>query len=510
MKNKILLYYPLVNKNRQIPNLPFSILNLERVLRDLPVDVFLIDERVNANVKNIIDTYKNDWLFIGISAMIGYQMISGKDLSQYVKQNTNAPVVWGGWFANVLPKIALQENFIDIVIFGQGEIAFRELVIAMLHNKTLLSIKGIGYKENNKIIINPKTEIVDEKTFPLVNFDTIDVNKIIEINGSFSDSNRSINYIATYGCPYNCSFCCLATIWGQKTFNKNIDVIIEDIKMFVSKYKISKISFDDDHFFGNKSFVLRLVQRIIDENIHIQWEANAHITTFIKNYSIEQIKLLKKAGCISIRFGAESGDQFVLDKINKKVTISDSFKVAEIMKIVDIKCVFYIMVAFPWNPNNDFNETLKMLGKLKIINTKLESGINFFYPLPATPLYEESKRYGFKGLHSFDETLKSTYFNLFYGPWWKRNYKHELHDFVWVYFKFANPYYYKMTERKFSTKLANKILYPFCYIRLKYNLRHFRFEARIYFFIKRLHNLFWGYKYDDEREQMLRCRSWKR
>ncbi len=509
MKNKILLYYPLVDKNKQIPNLPFSILNIERVIRDLPVKVYLVDERVDENVEKIIDKYKDEWLLIGISAMIGYQMISGKELSQYVKQKTDAPIAWGGWFANVLPEVALKENFIDIVVIGQGETAFRDLVIAMLHNHPLSSIKGIGYKENKKIIINPKSEIVDEKTFPLVNFDSIDVDKIIKINDSFSNNNRSINYIATYGCPYSCSFCCLTTIWGQRTYTKEIDVIIDDITLLINKHKVSKISFDDDHFFGNKKFVFNLTNKLLEENISFYWEANAHISHFLRSYTLEDLKRFKEAGCRSIRFGAESGDQEVLDKVNKKLKVGEIFEIAKLMKDAQIKCVFYIIVAFPWNPTKDFNSTLKMLGKAKLLNPELEVAINFLFPLPGTPIYEESKKHGFKGQNSFDEILE-VYFNLFVAPWWKKNYRLELYDFIWVYFKFANPNHYKNTENAKLMKFANKVLYPFCYIRLKYNIRGFRFEAKIYFLIRRIGNFFSDKKMDDEREQLLRCRSWKR
>ncbi|MEI6346672.1 MAG: radical SAM protein [Bacteroidota bacterium] len=509
MKNKILLFYPLVNQNRQIPNLPFSILNIERVLRDLPVEVILVDERVERNVKDIINSYKDEWLVVGISAMIGYQMISGKELSEYVKQNTKAKVVWGGWFSNVLPEIALKEDFIDIVVFGQGELPFRELIISLLKDEALSDIKGIGFKQSGQIIINSKAEVHNEEEFPAINYDKVDIKKIIEVNGSNADSKRSLNYIATFGCPYNCTFCCLTTVWGQKTFSKNIDIIIDDIKLFIFKYNVTKISFDDDHFFGNKTFVLNLIQRILDEGIEFEWEANAHISYFLKSYTLEQISMFKKAGCVSIRFGAESGDQDVLNKINKKTTINDILEVVKIMKIADIKCVYYIMVAFPWNPSKDFNSTLNMLGQSKLINPDLEIGVNFFIPFPGTPIYEESKKYGFNGFKSFDDTL-SVFFELFVGPWWLKNYRKELYDFIWVYFKYANPNFYKTAENRTTMAIINKIMYPFCYFRLKYNIRSFRFEPKIYFIIKRLVNLFNGSKYDDEKEQMVRCRSWKR
>ncbi len=508
---KILLFYPLVDKNRQVPNLPFSVLNLERMVRDLPVEVIIIDARINPDYKSIVDKHKDDIIVAGISAMIGYQIVAGREISYYIKENTNAKVVWGGWFVNVLPELALKEDFIDLIVHGQGEIPFQKLIEVIVYDKSYNDIKGIGYKINNKIIINEQFPIVNENEFKPIDFPQIDLMKIIAINGLGDNNQGSLNYIATIGCPYNCTFCCLATIWRQKTFTKEISTIIYDLKLFVNEYNVTKIAFDDDHFFGKKSFVIQLCEQILEQGIVFEWEGNAHIGTFLKSYSSEDLDLFYKSGCRSIRFGAESGDQEVLDRVNKKITVENCYEVAALLKKHNIKCVMYIMVAFPWNPDKDFKLTLKMVGKAKIINNTMEAGINFFVPLPKTPLYEVGIEYGFKKFESFDQIVEFIGCQ-YVAPWWNKNYRKELYDFIWFYFKYANPNHYKTKdpEVRFLNYLVNKFYYPICYMRLKMNFRKFRIDARIYFFMKKIFNSITNGKYSDDAESMARSRSWRR
>ncbi len=485
MRKIILLFSPLTDEQTQMPNLPFALLNLERMIRDLDIEVVLIDEKINRKYTQIIDQYKDRLLIVGISVMIGYQMISAIKCSKYVKENTPAKILWGGWLPNVVPELALIEDYVDFIIQGQGEIPFQNFIRALLEEKDFTKIKGLGYKSGSQIFINPRDFMVDEKTLPKLDFSKIDVEKIIEINGKPGDGYRSINYIATMGCHYNCTFCCLASVWEQKTSTKDLSTIIDDLLFLTQNHGIAKVSFDDDHFFGNKTFVINLCNAILGNNIHIKWEANAHISSIIKKYSNLDIQLLYKAGCRAIRFGVESGDKEVLLRINKNLNVEDSLRVAKLLYKNNIKCVFQAMLAFPWNPERDFKLTLNMISQAKLSNPDLEAMISFFIPLPKTPLMEEAISYGFKPLRTMDQII-AFILKDYYAPWWTKNYKNEVRDYFYFYFKYADPYHYKTKDLKIRLldKFINKLAFPICWLRLKFNFRSFRIEAKIYFFLK--------------------------
>lgn len=475
-KPVIILFYPEVERNYRLPNLPYSLLNLERMVRDLPVEVLIIDERIQPDYIEIIEMYKSNILLIGVSAMIGYQMVSGRQFSITVKRFTNAPIIWGGWFVSVSPDIALQESFIDYVIQGQGEIPFREFTIALLNNQSVETIAGLGFEKLGQLTLNKKPAPVDEKNFPSIDFSKIDVDKIVAVNGS--TDCPSLNYIATTGCPYNCSFCCLASVWGKKTFSRETDVVISDLKKLKTRYGIRKLSFDDDHFFGNRRFVVETCEQMIAQNLEIDWEANAHISTFLKKYSDTDLQLIKLAGCRSIRFGVESGDQEVLDRINKNNRVADCLQIAKRLDEFNIRCVFFIMLAFPWNPDKDLKLTLKMLGRAKLLNSSLEAGINFFIPLPSTPLYDEALKYGFMAHRSFDAMVE--FFDSAYrAPWWTRDYNQEVRDFALVYFKNAKSFTLQ-TESVFR-KIVFSLLRMIFIFRLKTGFFKCRIDVKWFY-----------------------------
>ncbi len=507
----IILFYPKDAEKKKISNISFSILYLERMVRDLDIETILIDERINENFFQIIEKNRHRLLLVGVSAMIGYQIISGRAFSERVKGISGVPIIWGGWFATSFTEILLKESFVDFVICGQGEISFRKLVLSLIENKPIYNIDGLGYKSDGKIVINNCAEITDEKQFPLVDYKRLDINAIVNINGIISEPHRSINYIASLGCPHNCSFCCLASVWGRKFYTKDIPVIIQDIKYFVNEIKVNKIAFDDDNFFGNKRMVLEFCEQVIKNNLNFLWEGSAHPETFLKLYTDNDIETLCKAGCRIIRFGSESGDEEVLKKINKPMKPEVTLQVVKKLKEHKIKSVLYIMVAFPWNPDKDFKKTLNMVGKAKLIDSSLDAGINFFAPLPKTPLYPECLNYNYLPYTSFDGIVEFIQKD-FTAPWWKKNYRKELYIFLRFYFKYSNIKHFRNKNGIIAIPafFANIIFFPSSYLRLKFNWYKLPLDAYFYFSIKNMLKLFGNNKYDDDREAIARTRSWKR
>ena len=510
-KNVIILFNPKDDEKRKISNLPLSILYLERMVRDLDIELIIIDERVNENYFHIIEEKKEQLILVGVSAMISYQIISGANFSKRVKDISDVPIVWGGWLATSFSEIILKEIFIDLIICGQGEIPFRELVISILESKDYTQIHGLGFKNKDGITIIKNDEIVDEKTFPLVDYTKINLNAIVDISGTVPEPYRSVNYLASIGCPHNCSFCCLSSIWGRKFFSKNIEVVINDIKFFIKTGNINRISFDDDNFFSNKKFVLDFCTELIRENISLEWEASAHPAAFLKMYSDDNLDLFYSAGCRTIRFGSESADEEIIRKINKPVPPDITYNIVRKLKKHKLKTVLYLMVAFPWNPDKDFKSTLNMVGKAKLLDPSMEAGINFFVPLPKTPLYDECLNFNYPPYTSFDQLI--SFINKdFVAPWWKRNYRKELHIFLRFYFKYSDFYHFnnKKGFYKIPAFIANLIFFPISYFRLKFSLYKFPWEAHVYFFFKSMLHLIVNNKFKDDKETIARTRSWKR
>ncbi len=460
---------------------PWALLYLERMIRHLDVEVLLIDERLNKDYIEIINSTKGRLLFAGVSSIVGYQIVGGIKFSENIKMITGAPVIWGGWFPTVFPEMILQDGYADYVCIGQGEIPFLSFTEKLIAGEEITAIAGIGYKKNGTVIINPLSKLVDPDKFPRINLSLININQLIELHENTNNAFRDIDYLASTGCPHNCSFCNMTIYIGSRWFPKKISEIIDDLKYLREEASITHISFWDDNFFASKKFVLDFCNELILSGLKMTWDAETHVGFFLKTYTDEDIQLMYKSGCRRIKVGAESGDQEVLDLVNKRNQVKENLQIVKVLKKHNIRIRYLTMLCFPNNPDRDFWLTLNMIGKALIIDQNLAAIITFYKPIPKTPLYKLCEEKGFVSPSTTKELITSLS-NKSTAPWYKRDYHKELDNYLNFYFLFLNPRYYKTFPLKYKPFIfiLNMFLFPLIYFRFKFNLMKFPIEAKLF------------------------------
>ncbi|GAB4446351.1 MAG: hypothetical protein Fur0028_00720 [Bacteroidales bacterium] len=484
-KKVILFFYPLIEKNEIFTNIPWAYLYLERMIRELEVEFILIDERLEQNLYEKITFYKDNILFCAVSVMIGHQITGAVSFTKLFRSISDKPVLWGGWFPTILPEMILKDGYADYICQGQGEIPFKNFVEKLLANEDLTKIKGIGTKKGDNIILNENKDFINPETFPKINFNLIDINKFIDIKEIVPIEKRSVDYLATSGCPYKCKFCNAVHIFNRKWFPKKVEQIINDLKYLKEKTNISHVDFRDDNFFGNKKFILDFSKQLIDSKINITWEANVHLGFLIRNFNDQDMKLIYKSGCRLLRIGAESGDQEVLDFINKGITVKEIYSAVRFLKKHKIKTRFLTMSCFPLNPQKDFWNTAKLIGNSILINPELDIRFRFFVPIPESELWEISVQKGFK-LPTTTEEMMRFFTNCFtyhyITPWNNTDYLKYLNNFNNFYFLWTNPGFYKKFPMKWKpvALLLTLFLYPLIFLRFKCSLLKCHVEAILF------------------------------
>lgn len=480
-KRAIILFFPSPFKDINDSGYPWPLLHLERMIRHLDIEVILIDERLNKDYADIINKTKGRLLFAGVSTIIGQQIIGGIKFSKTVKSITNVPILWGGWFPTVFPEMVLHDDYADYICIGQGEIPFKIFTERILNNEDVSDIAGIGYKKNEKILINPNHDLVNPNSFPSIDRTLIDANKLIDLNGKIDQRYRMFNYFVSYGCPYNCGFCNVSLIFGNKWFAKKISEIIEDLKYYVNQASISQINFYDNNFFVNKKFVMELCYELIREGFQFKWSAHGQVNYFLKNFSDDDIQLLYKAGFRRLIIGADSGHQKTLDFVNKKIQVENNLSILKVCKKHNILTRFHSMICFPLDPDEDFKQTMNMIGKAIFIDPAIEIDIAFFKPIPKTPLFETCLEKGYKPPTSTSELICS-FSQKSYAPWYKRDYHKELEKYLNFYFLFANFNYYRTFPIKLRpfVFLFSLFIYPIIYLRFKLRWMKFPIEAMLF------------------------------
>lgn len=164
-----------------------------------------------------------------------------------------------------------------------------------------------------------------------------------------------ITTITSIGCPYKCSFCCAGIV---KYRVRVIDNVIQEIKYARDNLGIKNIFFANPILFADKEYAEKLLSLIIRNKLFgIKWIANVRIDLLDEGL----IRLMKQAGCKALCFGIESGDQDILDKYSKGISLSDSKIIFKICKKHKIATLAYFMLGFPEENQTSVKKTIEFI-----------------------------------------------------------------------------------------------------------------------------------------------------
>lgn len=351
-------------------------------------------------------------------------------------------VLTGAHFLTFNTSVLEKYPFIDIIIRGEPEITFKEIV----SGKSLEEIKGITFRNNQSMIIsNPNREFLanlDKLPFPARDL----VNNDLYIRPDNAQKQAIIRVAA--GCPYHCFFCLATPVSGSKPRYRSVDNIIAEIKECREKYGINNFVFWSDLFSANHDFVKNLCKKIKSETPNIIWSANSRVDTVNE----EILTIMKNAGCSLISMGIESGSQEILDKIGKKITKEQAEHAVMLCKKLGIQVFTYFVIGLPWENENHIEETIKFA-------IKLDADYVNFYTAAVLP---GSRFYNYVIENNLGNTKDKDFFSApYYYPCVQTHFLskeriYELHKSAVKRFYLRPKYIFrKLTEIKTLTQFSN-------------------------------------------------------
>lgn len=343
----------------------------------------LISEGLNSifhpvweEVDRTIRLFKPD--VVGITAMTPkYPMVEKiAEITKLIDPETK--IVIGGHHPSIVGEQVFQNGNIDIVVVGEGELTFLELIQALaLNNQDLGGINGILFKNERGEIIRtaPRQPIEDLDMLPIADRDLI-------LNKDYVSDN---NIISSRGCPFSCTYCGADVIWKHKQRRRSVDNIMEEASYLIKRSGSKVIAFWDDSFTVNMQHTLEL----LDALKSIPGITFSCITRLdLINHEI--VRALKQAGCATIYFGIESGNDRILALMNKHLTKD---LIREKIKLVNesgISWLGFFMLGYPGETCEDILETLDFMRELDPPYAE----INIFNPLPGTKAWIDLERSG--------------------------------------------------------------------------------------------------------------------
>jgi radical SAM superfamily enzyme YgiQ (UPF0313 family) len=373
---KILLIYPYwLEKRADIQDViipPIGLYYVGSVLKENHYDVEILNWcRMNETpeaIENILLEKKPD--IIGFSILQANRW-GGIEIAGIAKRvYPKIKIVFGGVTPTFLWKHFLTHfPDIDFVVIGEGEYTFLNLVTCLEHNKEhhIEDIQGIAFRKDGKVVRTAPAE-------PIHHIDALPVPAKY-----FEYQHLSL----TRGCPGKCRFCGSPKFWGPKVRFHSVEYFVDELERLYKK-GINFFYFSDDTFSLDKNRVIEICKKILEKGLNITWVAISRV-----NYMSEDILFwMRKAGCIQISYGVESGSKKIRRLLNKKIANDDIEKAFAMTLKYGILPRAYFIYGCPGETHRTISETIDLIKKIKPLV------IHFFVLslFPGTRLYEEYKK----------------------------------------------------------------------------------------------------------------------
>lgn len=345
------------------------------------------------------------------------------ELSDFTKSVApRVPIVWGGTHPTLFPYETIQDDAIDFVIIGEGEIPL-ELLATRWMQKDWSGIQGIpnllfrGEKSVSNDVPIPcllpteRSSLVtcatrrsaldarcihyDLEAEPLPPYHLLDFDKYVRVRQADGTVRRTLEIVTSRGCPYQCTFCINSIVGPRKWRAQPPEKVLRDVGTLCNRYSIEHVFFIDECFFIRLDRATNIIRGL--EEFGITWEANIRADSLRDTVlSDDLLSLLQRSGCSLLRIGAESGSQKILDLLKKDITPTDVVNAVKRCSRFGIVCNLSFMIAIPGETKQDMMKTIDLIERIRQMEPRTQIiGPQAFRPYPGSALYDLLDRQGF-------------------------------------------------------------------------------------------------------------------
>jgi len=352
------------------PDIPLNLAYIAAVIEADGHFVRIIDMNViksYAELKERLDEAEFDVLGFTATTPIFQSCLNTIQILK--KKFPRSKIILGGWHASTLPVETMGSvPEIDFIVKGEGECTIRELMKAIEMNNGFASIQGIVYRDTNLTIHEnqdrPLIQNLDTLPYPARQLLPLEEYKkmgLYTFGGYYKKDLYICSIISNRGCMGKCIFCGDSVIHKGFCRNRSPENVVAEIQHMIKKYKIRITGFLDANFLSSAVHVRRICELIIAKKLKIIWVCSARVD----NVSEELLRLMKRAGCIRIAYGIESGSPKILKLMRKNIRISQIRNAIAITKKVGIPVYVYFIYGMPGETLEDARMSRQLLMETK-------------------------------------------------------------------------------------------------------------------------------------------------
>lgn len=332
---------------------------------------------VKTYVEQVADIDLKDVLtadYVGISTITSTSKRS-YEIAKLLKK-TGIPVFMGGPHVTYMPDEALE--YCDYVVRGEADDIIVDFIKALETGEGLEDITGLSFRNKEGEIVHNKVTpfCKDINTLPCPDYSIV---KGLEKNGI--KKFTIVPIMTSRGCPYDCSFCSVTSMFGQKYRFRSKELVLKELRG-IYETGARWVFFYDDNFIANRQRTKELLQSMIDEGITPNWTAQVRVEVA---RDPELLDLMARSGCHTVYIGFESINPETLKLYNKKQSVKD---IEDCIRLLHDKGI-RIHGMFVFGSDTDTTSTIRETARFAKKNDLESVQFLILTPLPGTRCFQE-------------------------------------------------------------------------------------------------------------------------
>ena len=337
------------------------------------------------------------------------------------RHNPGATVIVGNSVGSSIPEILFHTTPVDVVVLGEGDITTVEVLESLRDGKPLgamaeppapvphdngpypaclkgVGVPGIVFRDSRgRILHNGRraaAKAVDDLPWP--DWDLFDVETYLRrargtvhetVNRYPLEEARVMPVNTARGCVFKCTFCHYV-FWHDPYRHRSAGSVIAEIKHLQKKYGANYINFWDELSFHKLAPAEKFLDALdaADLGIHYTAAVRSDLLGQPDTPYEDRLRVAKKfarTGCVSLGFSLESGNDEILEAMNKRVNAAYFREQVRVLREAGVVCSTSVVVGYPQETPETLADTFRMCEE-----TKVYPSVGYLLPLPATGMWK--------------------------------------------------------------------------------------------------------------------------
>ncbi len=398
IKKPVVLFFPSYYSDEAAP--PLALIHLAAPLVANGHEVRIIDSAVEADPRKAVLQALDGACALGVSMVTGPMITQGVSVAAAVRAaRPELPIVAGGWHPSILPEQTLRSPLFDAVVKGQGEMTLAEIVGRWnVGERDLTGVAGSFFKRGGEPLANDPRGYTDINALPRRPFEIVDFERYATKCHGF----RWILYCSSHGCPWDCSYCSNASVYGRNWKPLLADRTVDEMSELATTYSLDVIDIIDDNYLVRRDRAVEIAEKLLLKGSKFGYFIQTR-TDQIDRLSDDELRLLRRSGLKRIFFGIESGSKKVLKTVNKRLDLETAYRTAERCYAAGVEASFNLIFGLPGEEAEDLRETIAMVDTIGKRNPEAAFFTNIFSPYPGSPIFPEAVRLGVQEPRSLED-----------------------------------------------------------------------------------------------------------